>query len=152
MRGDVSARRWVAILGAVTCVVGCAERAEQGGTPRDSAAPDSTPMQKAEARLRPVSLGHTINAVDVDALRRQGLSDPIVQIVDSLMMHPELIPHEGELGGRMGFYSAREIHILDDSWVYAQFDDGHVQGRGIFRYTVQADSSLAFVVVYSEVD
>ena len=57
-------------------------------------------------------------------------ADPIPQIVDGLMAHPELIPHEGVLGGTMGFYAAREIHILDGSCMYAEFNDGHIQGRG----------------------
>jgi hypothetical protein len=93
-----------------------------------------------------------INTVGVEALRREGLSDPIGQIVDSLMAHREVIPHEGVLGGRMGFYSAQGIHVLDESWVFAKFEDGHIQGRGLFRYAIQADSSLTFEVVYSEVD
>jgi hypothetical protein len=148
----VSTRPWAAILTAAACALGCAEETDRAEAPRGPSPSDSTPLAKAEARLRPVSPGHIIDAIDVEALRREGLSDPIAQVVDSLMAHPELIPHEGELGGRMGFYSARGVHILNMSWVYAEFDDGHVQGRGIFRYTVQADSSLAFEVVHSEVD
>lgn len=29
--------------------------------------------------------------------------------------------------------------ILNDTWVYARFEDGHIQGYGIFEYTVEKD-------------
>ncbi len=91
--------------------------------------------------------GHALDAYDIEELQRRGLTDPIPQIISSLMSHGAIIPQAGVLGGTMGFYSAESIHVLDDSWVYAEFEDGHIQGRGIFEYTIQADSTIAWKVV-----
>jgi hypothetical protein len=100
---------WLRIAVAAAAFVGCAPRSDRTETASGTAASDSTFVDGVQARLRPVSPGHLINTVGVEALRREGLSDPIGQIVDSLMAHREVIPHEGVLGGRMGFYSAQGI-------------------------------------------
>jgi hypothetical protein len=52
----------------------------------------------------------------------------------------------------MAFYYPEKIHVLDEHWVYAEFDDGHIGGHGVFAYKVEPDSSLSFRVVYSEID
>jgi hypothetical protein len=95
-------------------------------------------------------MGHVINGSDVEQLKRQGLADPITQVVDSLAAHPEIIPYGAPSRGRAGFYWREGIHILDRSWVYAIFSDGHFEGRGLFEYAVRPDSSIAFRLVYSD--
>jgi hypothetical protein len=98
----------------------------------------------------PAEPGHPIKRYQVEELRRQGLTDPIAQLIASLQSHREIIPHPGVLGGTMGFYYPENIHVLDSNWVFALFDDGHVAGRGIFAFTVLPDSSIAWKVVITE--
>lgn len=67
-------------------------------------------------------------------LKSHGLHDPIRDLTADLQKHPELIPHKGVLGGRMGFYDPGSIHILDTKWVLAGFDDGHIYGNALLEY------------------
>jgi hypothetical protein len=99
---------------------------------------------------RPAEPGHAIGRYQVEELRRQGLPDPIAQLIASLQSHREIIPHPGVNGGTMAFYDPESIHVLDSKWVFALFDDGHVGGRGIFAFTVLPDSSIAWKVVITE--
>lgn len=143
--------RWALLLSVTLSLAACESRQEPRPEERPRAAPETIPADRTTERLQPVGTGHLINAIEIEELREQGLRDPVSQIVDSLMAHPELIPHEGVLGGTMGFYSPTYIHILDGSWIFADFDDGHIMGRGVFSYAVQPDSSLTFRVVHSEI-
>jgi hypothetical protein len=106
------------------------ERARSERAATEHAAP------RDSARTSP----HLIEASALAKLRTAGLDDPVARLVADLRAHPELIPFPGELGGTMGFHDSTAIHVLNDHWVYATFDDGHVQGRGLFEYTI-ADSA-----------
>ncbi len=68
------------------------------------------------------------------------------------MAHPEIIPHAGVLGGRMGFYSPRNIHVLNARTVYARFDDGHIMGSGVFEFTIEPDGRIDWRVLDSAVE
>lgn len=70
------------------------------------------------------------------ALAEQGFEGSVLDIVDDLIKHPELIPYEGVLGGKMGFYHKDEIYVLTDQWVCANFDDGHISGSLLLRYKI----------------
>jgi hypothetical protein len=123
---------------------GCEQvKKEEPAHPSVEPAPPDTPAPRAGAS------NHLIAAHEIEELRKHGLRDPIAQIVEDLRSHPEVIPHSGELGGRMGFYDPDGIHVLSSSWVYAQFEDGHVGGEGVFEFTVQPDGSLTWKVVSS---
>jgi len=82
---------------------------------------------------RPVHLGLT-NA-QVQAMQRRGIARPEPQLRDSLMAQPQLIPHEPVLGGQMHFLP-EGIHVLNDRWVLATFEDGHVRGHMLLEYEV----------------
>ena len=68
-------------------------------------------------------------------------------VVDELLTRPELIPYEGTLGGTMGFYSEENIQVLNDQWVFARFEDGHVQGSMLLEYTFGVDGELRWTVL-----
>lgn len=73
--------------------------------------------------------------------------DPESYIRKSLKNKPEEIPMEGVLGGTMEF---RKIDILTGQWLLAIYDDGHIQGKSIFRYELQRNDSLHFSILLSE--
>jgi hypothetical protein len=83
--------------------------------------------------------------------KKSGLKDPIHDIKADLMSHPELLPYEGVLGGRMGFYSEKDIKFIYDS-VFASFEDGHIGGFMVFKYKVSSGGKISWKVLYSYLD
>ncbi|HHV64455.1 MAG TPA: DUF4362 domain-containing protein [Peptococcaceae bacterium] len=68
------------------------------------------------------------------------------EIINDLMQHPELIPYEGVLGGTMGFYDPESILVLSDRWVFAGFDDGHINGYMLLSYRI-SDGKISWEVI-----
>lgn len=90
----------------------------------------------------------TIDYASIEGLKYAGINDYTV-IADDLRLHPELIAFEGVLGGVMGF---TKIVILNDQWVYARFEDGHIQGYGIYEFTINQDVKISWKVIDSILD
>lgn len=63
------------------------------------------------------------------ALSRAGLT--IEEVERSLKDHPEVIGKEPVLGGTMYF---NRTLMLTPTWVFGQFEDGHVLGWGLYEY------------------
>ncbi len=82
---------------------------------------------------RPVQIGLTNN--QMRDLQRRGLNRPEDNLRQSLMQQPELIPHEPVLGGSM-YFVPDGIFILNDRWVLANFEDGHLRGQTLLEYDV----------------
>lgn len=101
---------------------------------RDSlrAAARSAPAGGAPARIEGIS------RAELARLRDRGLADPVADLKADLARHPELIPVEPVLGGKMGFYAPERIWILNDRWAYADFEDGHVGGSMLLEYRVES--------------
>ncbi|MGI6451468.1 MAG: DUF4362 domain-containing protein [Desulfitobacteriia bacterium] len=72
-------------------------------------------------------------------------------IINDLMQHPELIPYDGVLGGTMGFYDPESIQVLSDRWVFAGFDDGHINGYMLLSYRIN-DGKISWEVIDSYLD
>ena len=89
---------------------------------------------------------------DIDELKAKGLYDPVNQLRDDLRRHPELIPFEGILGGKMGFYYPEQITILSTSRACAQFDDGHIGGSCLLKYEVMPDSSIHWTLIDAQME
>jgi hypothetical protein len=146
--------RLLAACAAVALACGCAP---ESSPPRPDKPPEPVPPDSAQEGTvreldRIVEPGHLLRAFEIEELRQRGLAEPISEIVASLQAHPEVIPFPGVLGGRMGFHSPAQIHVLNTSWVYADFDDGHVAGHGVFGYSIQADGSLEWRTVMAVLD
>jgi hypothetical protein len=77
----------------------------------------------------------------------KGINDPKTSIEKALREKPELIPLEAVLGGTMRFGN---IEILSDKWVIADYDDGHVTGKSIYRYQLTPNKTFAFELVDSK--
>lgn len=69
-----------------------------------------------------------------------GLQNPEEELKSDLMNKSELIPVNPILGGTMHIYSKKDIRILPGGWVYAVFEDGHINGAMILSYTVEDGS------------
>ena len=80
-------------------------------------------------------------------LRKKGLDDPVKDLREDLMEDPDLITQEGVLGGTMGFYFSEGIHVLNERWVLAYFEDGHVGGAMLLRYDVLPGGDIKWEVI-----
>ena len=65
-------------------------------------------------------------------LEKMGIDD-YESIEEDLLSKPELISIDGVLGGTMFFSDA---HLLNEKWVYATFEDGHIMGSGLYKFDV----------------
>jgi len=59
--------------------------------------------------------------------------DHYESIEEDLLSKPELISIDGILGGTMFFTDA---YLLNEKWVYATFEDGHIMGSGLYKFEV----------------
>ena len=67
-------------------------------------------------------------------------------VVEELIATPEIIPFDPVLGGTMGFYAPENVTVLNDRWVYAVFEDGHVAGSMLIEYVGTADGIVWAVI------
>lgn len=78
--------------------------------------------------------------------------NPIITLKNDLIAKPEIIPYGAVLGGTMGFYDVDHIRILNDKWLYAPFEDGHIGGAMILHFEIEDDKSINWRVVESYLD
>jgi len=90
----------------------------------------------------------TSNPDIITGLKRQGFNGSVQVIINDLMKNNELISYDGVLGGKMGFHSEENIYVLSDKWVYAYFDDGHINGYMLLSYSVN-NGNIAWKVIDS---
>lgn len=74
------------------------------------------------------------------------IENPEEHISNSLKQQTDLIPLDAVLGGNMEF---RQVQVISEDWVLAIYDDGHVQGKSIFAYELQADGDVEFTEIAS---
>lgn len=77
----------------------------------------------------------------------KGLSDPVRDIRQDLVKSSAIINMEAVHGGNMGFYFHDGIHILNEKWVFAYFEDGHIAGAMLLKYEINEDGSLRWEVL-----
>jgi hypothetical protein len=90
----------------------------------------------------------------LDSLAGMMSSEPdasILELKRDLMSKPSLITVPGVLGGSMRIFSESDIRILDDGWVYAEFEDGHIQGAGLFSYSRDPQGRITWKLLESRV-
>jgi len=95
-----------------------------------------------------ISTFPTNNPNIISALKRRGFDGSVQDIVNDLLKHKELIPYDGVLGGKMGFHSRDNVYVLSDKWVYAYFDDGHINGYMLLNYSVN-NGNISWKVIDS---
>ncbi|OJU75996.1 MAG: hypothetical protein BGO09_14350 [Bacteroidetes bacterium 47-18] len=62
----------------------------------------------------------------------------------ALLNSPQSIPDTAVLGGKMHF---DDIKVLDENWIYASYNDGHVHNQVIFWYEKGKNNTYTFRVV-----
>ncbi len=87
------------------------------------------------------SLPHGMRRSEADTLLR----DDLQSRGESLIY--ELTGLEGVLGGTLGFYSREDIHVLNDRWVLAWFEDGHIGGELLLKYEIDGDRNVHWTLL-----
>lgn len=72
------------------------------------------------------------------------ISEPEKFILENLQEDQKLIPKEAVLGGTMRF---TKVSFVNEELVVAEYEDGHVMGKGIFAYEMNKDGDLTFRLV-----
>jgi hypothetical protein len=72
----------------------------------------------------------------IKSLQEKGLENPVEDLRNDLMKSDVKIRRKGVLGGTMGFYMPEAIHVLNEHWVMAYFEDGHVAGALFLKYDI----------------
>jgi hypothetical protein len=88
---------------------------------------------------------------EIETLKGRGLNNPVQDIRQDLLRHPELIPFDGTHGGAMQF-SSNYIGLLSSQWVFARFEDGHVAGQCLLRYRVRSGGRIEWEVLGAYLD
>jgi len=76
---------------------------------------------------------------DIDSL-----DNPETFILESLERNQQLIPQKSVLGGTMRFV---DTEILNERFIWAAYEDGHVAGEAIFQYKLNKADSIDFKLV-----
>ena len=111
---------------------------------------DSSLWYEQMASLRQ-NQGMLLDDIETRRLKKMGLRDPVSDLRRDLLAHPELIPYEGVLGGRMAFLEYSVI-LLSTRWAFAEFEDGHIQGRCLLTYEVAPDGRISWKVLSAMLD
>ena len=103
---------------------------------------------RARALLEPKAAGvkSNLRKSDILLLKKKGLRQPVDDLTEDLMGQRDLIPIDGVLGGTMAFVKS-EMVILNDKWVFASFDDGHMLGRALLEYEVSEDGKISWGMI-----
>ena len=90
--------------------------------------------QATTLRIKPVD----ISSLQINALKRKGLREPLEDLARELNAHPELLPQDSrcEPGGRF-FFGPDKTFWLTGSYVFAYFDDGMCEGHILLKFTVK---------------
>lgn len=69
-----------------------------------------------------------------------------LNIEDSLRERNELIPLKPTLGGKMVF---GKIEMISEKWIIGDYNDGHVEGTSIWKYTIAENGKVEFLLLNS---
>ncbi|MFU8858905.1 MAG: hypothetical protein ACNA8K_00640 [Cyclonatronaceae bacterium] len=84
---------------------------------------------------------------EVRQFQSLGLENPEEDILVDLFNNPQLIPHEGVLGGTMRFHSMEDLKLINGRWAYARYEDGHITGEMLLEYQVARNGTITWNVI-----
>jgi hypothetical protein len=63
-------------------------------------------------------------------------------IKNDLVKNTEKFEIEGVKGGKVQFNNLDRINILNEKWVMAYFDDGHIDGEILLEYIIDSNGQI----------
>ncbi len=141
-------KKTILIIITALCIYGCTEnnQTENLLAQVDSLKIENDSLARRLTEEKP-ELNYWYDAnYDGEKLIESGISNPAEFIVNTFREKTELIPLKAVLGGTMYF---RNIQLLGSEWLIADFEDGHVQGKAIYRYKLNKIGQLEFELLDS---
>ncbi|TCK98119.1 hypothetical protein EDC19_0537 [Natranaerovirga hydrolytica] len=80
-----------------------------------------------------------------------GFDDPEDILKDLVENNQDLIPYEGVLGGTMRWFQDH-CYILTEKYVLGYFEDGHISGQALLRYSVDNNQDITWVILDAYLD
>ena len=68
-------------------------------------------------------------------------------IKNDLIKNTEKFEIEGVKGGTVKFNNLDKINIINEKWVIAYFDDGHIDGEILLEYKIESNGKIIWRVV-----
>lgn len=134
------------LLPAIALLLSCTNAAEKEKTELRI---DNLEAEVAELKIEKDSLEKELQLLqsrnpvvftkDFDSLEK-----PEVYIVEALERNSQLIPEKSVLGGTMRFVDSE---ILNERFIWAAYEDGHVAGEAIFQYKLNEADSVDFKLI-----
>lgn len=87
----------------------------------------------------------TLDEISKQKLRKSGYEDYTL-ILDDLNHQNKLIPFKGVLGGSMAWRPENSF-LLNHKWVYASFDDGHIDGAALLAFKIDNKKVIKWEVI-----
>lgn len=69
------------------------------------------------------------------------LEEPEAYILEKMNERPELLPEKGIHGGTMRFV---DIDLLNERFLWAEFEDGHINGEALYSYKFSEEGKPQF--------
>lgn len=69
------------------------------------------------------------------------MEKPEEYVLERMNEHPELLPEKGIHGGTMRFV---DIDLLNDRFIWAEFEDGHINGEALYSYKFTKEGKPEF--------
>ncbi len=86
----------------------------------------------------------------LDGLVDHGFKTPLA-LLEDLATHDELLPVEGVLGGTMKWWPEYSV-VLNEKYVFGYFEDGHILGYALLKYSFDKDDNLKWQLINTYMD
>lgn len=86
----------------------------------------------------------------LNGLVDHGFKTPLA-LLEDLATHDELLPVEGVLGGTMKWWPEYSV-VLNEKYVFGYFEDGHILGYALLKYSFDKDDILKWQVIDTYMD
>ena len=86
----------------------------------------------------------------LNGLVDHGFKTPLA-LLEELATHDELLPVEGVLGGTMKWWPEYSV-VLNEKYVFGYFEDGHILGYALLKYSFDKDDNLNWQVIDTYMD
>lgn len=86
----------------------------------------------------------------LEGLVNHGFKTPLA-LLEDLATHDELLPVEGVLGGSMKWWPEYSV-VLNEKYVFGYFEDGHILGYALLKYSFDKDDTLKWQLIDTYMD
>ncbi len=142
MRTNLNIMKKLFYLAIIGMMFSCGKSAEEISLSQkaDSLQTEIRELQIANDTLSDHLLKKSFAAINYPAFF-DSIAEPEEFILQELQEKPELITKKAVLGGTMRF---TQISFINDDLLVAEFEDGHIMGKTLFRFRVNRNGDLTF--------